>query len=99
LFSADGQSNLSSLFVVEKVLPQSFSVWYGEFDRQFIGAFGKLPLLFQGWDDHKLTLWKSAGSKHLSSIVLLDKNIQGMNIESLPVWFVKSHTFHIPLQK
>jgi hypothetical protein len=56
-------------------------------------------LFFQGWDDHKLTLWKSAGSKHLSSIVLLDKNIQGMNIESLPVWFVKSHSFHNPLQK
>ncbi len=55
--------------------------------------------LFQGCDDHKLTLWKSAGSKNLSSIVLLDKNIQGMNIESLPVWFVKSHTFHNPLQK
>jgi hypothetical protein len=42
-------------------------------------------LFFQGWDDHKLTLWKSAGSKHLSSIVLLDKNIQGMNIVTASV--------------
>jgi hypothetical protein len=58
-------------------------------------VFGKLPLLFQGWDDHKLTLWKSAGSKHLSSIVLLDKNIQGMNIESLLVWFVNPIHFTI----